>query len=117
MTTAAIMHRGPIDADWAGKIWAVLVEECECRDDPRNKRSFVNYLAEEHGFGHEWRFQGGLGFGGKFHNDHFSWRCTCYSEHKTPARLAMIERANMRLAALRGEYIEEIFPRAFLPPT
>lgn len=49
----------------------------------------------------EYRFQGNLGFGGKFWNANNRWYVTCYSEDETPERKAMIRKANERLAALR----------------
>lgn len=97
------MLRNPIPADVADAIWCVLVEECGCRDDPRDRSSFTHYLGASDWA--EWRFQGALGFGGKFYNDHFSWRVGCYREDDTPERLAMMARANARLAAMRVDYI------------
>lgn len=104
MADRPIIMRDPIPAENAQKIWRVLVEECGCRDAPDNRDSFVRYLAADNGFGHEWRFQGKLGFGGKFYNDHFAWRVGCYSEHRTPERDEMIRRADERLTELRAEY-------------
>jgi hypothetical protein len=95
-------------APWmANEIWHVLVEEC---GEPRwfDRSSFVAYLDRDTGgFGHEYRFMGKLGFGGKFYNDGIRWRVGCYPEHETPARRAMIRRANERLTALRQAYITE----------
>lgn len=86
----------------ANDIWRILVEECGCRDDRHDHYSFVHYLSgAAGGFGHEYRFMGALGFGGKFYNDHYRWRVGCYPEHVSPKREAMIQRANDRLAELR----------------
>lgn len=49
----------------------------------------------------EYRFQGYLGFGGKFWSANGRWYVTCYSEDETPERQEMIRKANERLAALR----------------
>jgi hypothetical protein len=49
----------------------------------------------------EYRFQGNLGFGGKFWNANNRWYVTCYSEDETPERKEMIRKANEKLAALR----------------
>lgn len=46
----------------------------------------------------EYRFQGSLGFGGKYYSGRN--RVTCYSEDETPARRATIEKTNAALAVL-----------------
>ncbi len=48
----------------------------------------------------EYRFQGVLGFGGKFWPS--NWTVTCYPEDETPERLAVIARVNASLAELRS---------------
>jgi hypothetical protein len=93
-----------ITPDMSERIWRVLVEDCGCRDDLRAKHSFMYYLATDIWSGHEWRFQGSLGFGGKFHNNCGRWLVGCYSEHRTPECEEMICRANERIAALKEEY-------------
>jgi hypothetical protein len=49
----------------------------------------------------EFRFQGSLGFGGKFRNDAGRWRVDCYREDETPERLAVIEATNLALARMQ----------------
>lgn len=93
----------------ANEIWQVLVETCGCRNDDNrfDLYSFCSYLERNpHSFGHEYRFMGALGFGGKFYNDNFRWRVGCYREHETPARVEMMRIANERLAELRLIYTE-----------
>lgn len=51
---------------------------------------------------HEYRFQGLLGFGGKFWNYGGRWYVTCYSENETPERMAIIEKVNGLLAELKA---------------
>jgi hypothetical protein len=92
----------------ANSIWQVLVTECGARDNRYDHYSFVAYLEEAKPFGHEWRFQGSLGFGGKFYNDGSRWRVGCYREHESPQRNEMIRRANDRLAALRETYLGRV---------
>ena len=95
-----------LPAAWARRIWQILVEECGA---PKGKNvwgdeeSFVRYLSREVWGGHEYRFMGALGFGGKFYNDGWVWRVGCYGGDRTPKRDAMIAAANARLAALREE--------------
>lgn len=84
-------------SELAEAVYDVLVEEC--RAHPDDRATFVRNFDEHARL--EWRFVGALGMGGKV------WKqtrpmlfVTCYSEDETPERLAMIERANARLAAL-----------------
>ena len=84
----------------------ILVEECGLRPDD-GRCSFValvsaNITRWSHAC-HEFRFMGALGFGGKFRNNgnrNDTPYVDCYPEHETAERLAMIERANVRLAEL-----------------
>lgn len=58
----------------------------------------------------EWRFQGKLGFGGKFWNDWSyiknkpEWIVTCYSEDLTPERKTIMEETNKKLQILINEF-------------
>jgi hypothetical protein len=83
----------------------ILVEECGHHViDQRDVDSFVRGIMKPDC--HEWRFCGALGFGGKFRNNgnhDDTPYVDCYPEHETPARFAMIERANARLAELFRE--------------
>jgi hypothetical protein len=105
---ARYLSHEPIEPWMAVQIWQVLIEECGNRNDGRrlDLYSFCAYLEKDTGFGHEYRFMGALGFGGKFYNDHFSWRVGTYREDATPAKNEMIRRANVRLAELRRVYLE-----------
>jgi hypothetical protein len=84
----------------ADEIWKVLVETCGARD-PNDwmRRSLRSYLTDGADW-HEFRFQGVLGFGGKFCDDGHRWRVKCYPEDRTPEREQMIAEANRRLAEL-----------------
>jgi hypothetical protein len=77
-------------------IWDVLAEECGASDADRDY--FLDWMARDSP-GKEFRFQGSLGFGGKFWSD--DWRVNCYRENETPERTDAIRRANARLATLR----------------
>jgi hypothetical protein len=50
----------------------------------------------------EWRFQGKLGFGGKY------WRerneISCYKEDETPERLKIIEETNAKLKEIANQH-------------
>jgi hypothetical protein len=75
---------------------AYLILMAEAGGHPDLEEEFVFHISEGC---REFRFQGGLGFGGKFWPDEPA-RVTCYSEDETPERLAIIERVNDRLKGI-----------------
>jgi hypothetical protein len=92
--------------DW-DRAYTIAVEECGAPDGDWERPAFLAHTSAQVGVAGnpppiEYRFCGALGFGGKLRYDPFSQRLyvTCYREDETPARLAMIERANERLDAL-----------------
>lgn len=91
----------------ANKIYDILVEECRASDHPDQRRAFVHHLTEylvpenpASSMCFEYRFCGALGFGGKFWVNSGRLYVSCYSEDESPARKAMIARANQRLMPL-----------------
>lgn len=68
------------------------------------REAFV--LSQTHDDINEWRFQGLLGFGGKFWNEwsyieeKYKWRVSCYTEDENPKRLKLIEETNEKLNTL-----------------
>lgn len=90
--------------DQANAIYDVLVEECGAPLDDDSRVMFGVYLAGGGAFPFEFRFQGDLGFGGKFRAtaDACRWRVDCYPEDRTPERDEMVRRANARLAELEA---------------
>ncbi len=93
MATTSLIDHHPF---WAG-VWRILQEECGAGPDR------FGFVSRAGAFPREWRFQGALGFGGKLWHQHGRPSVTCYREHETPERLAMIARANARLATLAAE--------------
>ena len=72
---------------------------------PSNMReAFIHYQTKDEIM--EWRFQGLLGFGGKFWNEYsyinnkYEWRVSCYTEDENPKRLKLIEETNKKLKIL-----------------
>jgi hypothetical protein len=60
--------------------------------------TFVNVATtQQHG---EWRFQGTLGFSGKFYFTPGRWYVDCYPEDDTPERRRAIDEANTQLRAI-----------------
>ncbi len=88
----------------AKAVWQVLVEECEASKDAMDELSFVSTFSTDTSYspGSEWRFQGCLGFGGKFRYPSLS--VDCYPEDVTPERLEVIRATNGRLAALKATF-------------
>jgi len=75
-------------------IYDILVRVCGADEDKR--LAFNSYLAEPDDFV-EWRFQGKLGFGGKFYKIREKMYVDCYLEDKTPEREKIITEANKLL--------------------
>lgn len=94
----------PIEAQNA---YNILVREAGARNDEREKWSFVHAVCHGQHPCEEYRFQGKLGFGGKFRNN--GNRATpyvdCYPEHETAERLALIQTTNAALADLFANII------------
>jgi len=100
------------------EIWDKLVELCGLRRgtyDEQESKSFTaalqHYFAERERlrakavWPFEWRFQGALGFGGKFyHQDFDGFTVGCYREDDSPERQAMIDAMNA--------WLKERFPKA-----
>lgn len=94
----------PLTLAQAEAAYSILVEQAGASEDLRWE--FVRYVLKEAGatIPREWRFQGLLGFGGKFLADHHSMPCvTCYPEDRTPERAAIIDRVNVALFELFRE--------------
>ena len=83
----------------ADMVYDILMEECGASD--RNRDEFLVYVTRDVRYGHEFRFMGHLGFGGKFYNDgRRHWSVACYPEHRTPSVDDAILSANARLKDL-----------------
>lgn len=87
--------------DEANAIYDILVRECgaaEGRDWSYPSRAHFVFMLTRERPTDEYRFQGSLGFGGKFYPR--DMRVSCYREDETPEREEMIRRANDALRAL-----------------
>lgn len=99
-------HRA-IDEAQAVAVLKILFEDCGFRPSSGQAAEFVRFavvpeVGEPAGCG-EYRFQGKLGFGGKFRNNgnfNNTPYVDCYGEDETAERREMINRANARIAAL-----------------
>ena len=81
-------------------VYDALVKFCGASDRAYDREHFVAVqCAEEPPT--EWRFQGSLGFGGKFWRDNGRFRVSCYPEDETPERLKALSETNMVLSRLR----------------
>ncbi|WP_045740776.1 hypothetical protein [Actinoplanes rectilineatus] len=93
-----------LTADQANAIYDILTQHAGAHEDGRS-----NFVTAQTGNGPaEYRFQGSLGFGGKFWRTtgmrrtdrNLSWRVTCYEEDRTPDRDVAVEATNRALAGL-----------------
>ncbi len=85
----------PAEASW---LYAVLVDCCRASPQTDDVAAFVHEFTSENPT-REYRFQGGLGFGGKFRFPQLS--VDCYPEDINPARTAMMAAANAKLASMK----------------
>lgn len=98
------ISKDPWTKEFAGQVYALLVQHAGARDDEDEKTSFVFHQTRtDHEVPTEWRFCGHLGFGGKL------WRrsygspplyVSCYGEDETPARREIIKETNRALEEL-----------------
>jgi hypothetical protein len=86
-----------MDTATANAIYDLLVLKAGALEHWRD--SFVTYIASN---GSEYRFQGNLGFGGKFYNDH-RWRINCYPEDASDERIELIVEVNTILEQMRHD--------------
>ncbi len=70
-----------------------------------NRADFIHHAT--HSDDLEYRFQGFLGFGGKFRNHGKRWYIDCYTEDETPLRRMVIRRTNDSLAELFDTFLSE----------
>ena len=96
------MPNGPISPEVASRIFDALVAHASACNTGWSRRDFIQILSRQSGC-REYRFQGALGFGGKFWNDSGRWRVTCYSEDETVERLKSIAVTNAALRELWDE--------------
>lgn len=91
-----------ISHDQALRAYDILVEHAGARDDEGERQAFAQHVAHVERPCQEYRFQGKLGFGGKFWNDDRRETpfVNCYSENATPERTSIILKTNAALAAL-----------------
>jgi hypothetical protein len=92
-----------IDAAAARSIYAILVREAGAWDQPIALAQFEYAMTETDT--HEYRFQGHLGFGGKFWRDGNRWWVNCYPEDLNAERRTIIERTNKAIASLQDAYV------------
>lgn len=87
----------------ASAVYDILVRECGAHSDERSRDEFIYEQTRDRPTS-EYRFQGLLGFGGKFWNlpgrGDRAWSVSCYKEDRDPEITAMMEGANTALQAL-----------------
>jgi len=85
-----------LTADQANAVYDILVKHADENEDEYSREQFV--YAQTTGFISEYRFMGGLGFGGKFRRRSTGeWAVDCYSENLNPRTKALIKATNKAL--------------------
>ena len=107
-----------IPEEVASKIWDILLEHTKLTRPEEgsdhyvydtHRSSFVTTAVE--GRWTEWRFWGGLGFGGKVRFQNGRWYVDCYPEDVTPERQEIMDNTNAALSKLFEEHFG-VKPRA-----
>lgn len=83
-------------------IYDVLVTHAGA--NPKSKDEFIEGCLQTKFPMTEWRFQGNLGFGGKFYRNSSGHRVGYYLEDKTPDREAIVEKVNKLLESIPHWY-------------
>ncbi len=95
----------PMTTEQANAVYDLLVQHCDApaSDDSWMRSDFIHHQTA--GATDEYRFQGSLGFGGKFWNCNGRWYVSSYREaiERWPAMQQQIDACNEALAALRDE--------------
>ena len=91
--------------DFYNQVYDLLIEHAGALDSLGQRESFVYHFAKSDSIPTEWRFQGSLGFGGKFWRNDGRIYVTCYPEDQTPARRKVIEVTNKSLEILAWQFI------------
>lgn len=79
-------------------IYSYLVQECKAHETLMS--DFVHHVSSRKTG--EYRFQGSLGFGGKFYWGD-SWRVSAYTEDMTNDLRSLIERVNKELSRMENQ--------------
>lgn len=95
------MNELKLTEEQARDVYDILVRCCGAYNGSDDWNQFIYHQTTGC---QEYRFQGKLGFGGKFWNGPSGWFVTCYSEDLTPARQTMLDETNEALKELRKEY-------------
>lgn len=91
--------RRSLTPDEADRVWTILVEKAGASPKREARQDFVRYLTSESLHGHEFRFIGLLGFGGKLHfNDYHGAYIGCYPEDRDEVREDCIAVVNYLLS-------------------
>lgn len=88
----------PMTGPQANAVYDILVEHTGA-DEDWMRDDFVHHQTADST--DEYRFQGALGFGGKFWNCNDRWYVTCYPEDLTSDRQRAIDETNTALAELK----------------
>lgn len=100
-----------IDRTTIEKVYDVLIADCGASTTFNAEYHFISYVTG-YDYDHvEYIFEGMmgednlLGRGGKFRINPSGWCVSCYPEDSNEERLAIIQKVNPQLAALRAEYL------------
>ncbi len=88
--------------EFYGRVYDILVNIGGAPNDSYREAFLFNYSDKEKFPTKEWRFQGKLGFGGKYRTE--TNQVDCYQEDETPEKLKILEEINTALKNLKIHY-------------
>lgn len=94
------MNAGVSSEEFYGRCWDLLVEHAGASTDPRERETFVHAFASPRTT--EYRFQGHLGFGGKFRRGHAKHYIDCYPEDLNPKTQEILDKVNSLIAEIQA---------------
>lgn len=83
-----------------GRVWDILVEHAGACTGPRERETFIHAFASPRTT--EYRFQGLLGFGGKFRRNSGGVYVDCYPEDLNPTTQAILDKVNGLIAKIES---------------
>jgi hypothetical protein len=91
----------------AHTVYTILVGFCGAPDTIMGRTLFVSSVTRPHDHNIEYRFQGLLGFGGKFYATRNRWYVSYYAEDETENRRILRDTANFVLNAVFVAYLAQ----------
>lgn len=102
-------RRNALTVDEAHAIWDVLIAKAGASPLSDARRDFAAYMTDEVQHGHEYRFGGLLGCGGKLHHSDLAGAyVSCYLKDRDEVRAAIIAAVNAELKLISPPWADRV---------